>query len=409
MRYAVIAAVCLFGSGGMSFAADNRNVVAQDLCKTLSSVVTTQARGTNAVFVRSYETGTDDIKLPDGLSTSAFTYDNALAAVALVTCGDVASAALIGNALSAAVAKDRTFSDGRVRNAYRAGPVADGKIQLPGWWDSAKNLWGEDPAQNGTSSGNVAWAAIALLTLHEATNNAAYLADTERLFDWLVKNTATERGFTGGVHGYDPQQVRLMWMSTEHNVDVNAVALWLHRLTGNEKYADAAAQARRLVASAFRTDHFLLGTTSDGGFADKEAFALDAQLWPWMAIGDAPPQWRDALGFAEKQLGVDGGFDFNGDRDGVWVEGTAQAALGYRIAGQAARSDELVRGLMQDRSSSGLLNATRQSRITTGLSIDPSAGTTADFFYYKRPHLGATSWAAIAALAWNPFTGRKLN
>jgi hypothetical protein len=54
-----------------------------------------------------------------------------------------------------------------------------------------------------------------------------------------------------------------------------------------------------------------------------------------------------------------------------------------------------------------LLNATRGARLTTGLSIDPT-GSVPDFFYYKRPHLGATAWAALAETGWNPFTGEKV-
>lgn len=46
--------------------------------------------------------------------------------------------------------------------------------------------------------------------------------------------------------------------------------------------------------------------------------------------------------------------------------------------------------------------ATREPRITTGLAIGP-ASTSADAYYYRRPHLGATAWAALAALQRNPF------
>jgi hypothetical protein len=114
------------------------------------------------------------------------------------------------------------------------------------------------------------------------------------------------------------------------------------------------------------------------------------------------------LHFAETHLAVDGGFDFDGDRDGVWVEGTAQAALAYRIAGDVDRSEQLLNGLQGDRAPSGLLYATRSERLSTGLSIDPTK-TVADLFYFKRPHLGATAWAALAAMGWNPFVGKKVD
>jgi len=377
-------------------------------CAPLASAASAQLARAKAGFIRSYDRGADERALPEGLASSAFVYDNAVAIIALVACGDGDTAAVIGNALSKALHHDRTFTDGRLRNAYRAGPMDDGPPLLPGWWDARQKLWAEDAAQDGTSTGNVAWAALALLTLHEATGQGSYLADAERLIDWTIANVSSGEGFLGGFHGYDPQQTRLTWMSTEHNVDVYAAATWLSRLTAKQEYAAAATEARRFLGRAFASDHFLLGTKPDGSLADDRMQALDVQLWPWMAVGDAPLQWRSALKFAETHLAVDGGFDFNDDRDGVWVEGTAQAALAYRIAGDPVRSLQLLTSLQADQAPSGFLNAARPARITTGLSIDPNAAD-ADFFYFRRPHLGATAWAALAALAWNPFTGKRVD
>ena len=379
-------------------------------CAPLANAVTAQAAGSEAGFVRSYEHGQDESALPAGLASTAFVYDNALAAIAMVACGNVRGATIIGNALSLAARHDRTFADGRLRNAYRPGPVGEGAAALPGWWDAKQNIWAEDPAQDGTSTGNVAWAALALLTLHQATNQGSFLADAKHLIDWVIANTASGSGFSGGFHGYDPQQVRLTWISTEHNVDIYAAATWLFRLTGEQKYADAASQARQFLQRAFNRHYFLLGTKPDGSLADTGLLALDVQLWPWMAIPDAPPQWRSGLSFAAAHLAVPGGFDFSGDRDGLWVEGTAQAALAYRIAGDPTRSAQLLAGLEAERTPSGFLNATREARVSTGLSLDPTGkGAEADFFYFRRPHLGATAWATLAALAWNPFTGKKVD
>lgn len=383
--------------------------VAAAFCNGLKSAVASQVSGEDAVFVRSYQLASTESKLPDGLSTSAFVYDNALAVIALVACGDVTGARSIGNALSRATQDDRSFSDGRVRNAYRAGPVGRGAPNLPGWWDHRAQHWAEDPAQDGTSTGNVAWAALSLLTLHDATGDAQYLKDAGRLVDWIIANTScADNGFCGGYHGYDPAQVRLTWSSTEHNVDVGAASHWLYRLTQDQRYADADRQSQLLVGKAFQNDHFLLGTKPDASLADGRLLALDVQLWPWMSRNDAPAAWRRAFGFAEAHLAVDGGFDFNGDRDGVWVEGTAQAALAYRITGDLRAADRLLESLTSDQTASGLLNATRKSQLTTGLSIDPTSSIP-DFLYFRRPHLGATAWAVLAATGWNPFTGQKVN
>ena len=55
----------------------------------------------------------------------------------------------------------------------------------------------------------------------------------------------------------------------------------------------------------------------------------------------------------------------------------------------------------------GLLFATREARITIGLATGTAAA--ADFYYYRLPHVGATAWAALAALDFNPFVagGRR--
>jgi hypothetical protein len=410
MRRSIATILCIATMTSSAAASGDPESQRARYCAPLADAVTSQAAGAKAVFVRSYEHGADETRLPAGLASTAFVYDNALAVIALVACGNVTSATTIGNALSFAVRNDRSFADGRVRNAYRAGPVGEGPPALPGWWDGKQNIWAEDPAQDGTSTGNVAWAALALLTLHQATKQESFLADAERLIDWVIANVSSGSGFRGGFHGYDPQQVALTWISTEHNVDMYAAATWLFRLTNEQKYADAASQARRFLERAFDRDHFLLGTKPDGSLADPGMLALDVQLWPWMAIPDAPTQWRSGLNFAATHLAVKDGFDFNGDRDGLWVEGTAQASLAYRIAGDPRRSAQLLMTLEAERTPSGFLNATREARVSTGLSIDPTGtGTEPDFFYFRRPHLGATAWATLAAMAWNPFTGRKVD
>ena len=410
MKRTVITIVCIATISNAMAANGGPESQRGHYCAPLADAVASQAAGAKAVFVRSYERGEDESRLPAGLASTAFVYDNALAVIALVACGDVTSATTIGNALSLAAHSDRSFPDGRVRNAYRPGPVGDGAPALPGWWDDKQKIWAEDPAQDGTSTGNVAWAALALLTLHQATKQQSFLVDARHLIDWVIANLSSGNGFRGGFHGYDPQQVPLTWISTEHNVDVYAAATWLFRLTGERKYADAASQARRFLERTFDVDHFLLGTKPDGSLGDSGILALDVQLWPWMAIPDAPAQWRSALNFAATHLAVKDGFDFNGDRDGLWVEGTAQASLAYRIAGDPRRSAQLLTTLEANRSPSGFLYATRETRVSTGLSIDPTGtGTEPDFFYFRRPHLGATAWATLAAPAWNPFIGRKVD
>lgn len=390
--------------------AQERHALAAPLCKAITSAV--DAAGAGAVFVASYRAGPQEKALPPALAHSAFTYDNALAAIALVACGDVARARRVGDALLHAVGNDRTFKDGRLRNAYRAGPVVKGPPALPGWWDADQKLWAEDAYQDGTATGNVAWGALALLTLDAAAPEAGYRAGARQMLDWITAKTTDRRppaGFSGGVDGFDGQQTALRWKSTEHNLDVHAVAAWLHRLEGNPGDAHAAALARSFLDAAFAAERgmFRLGTTPDGALQPTDRTALDIQLWPLLGVADAPQAWHRAVDYAERELAVPGGFDFDDDRDGLWIEGTAQAALTLRALGRTNDAFRILDGLEAQIAPSGLLFAAGIPRLTTGLAVGPnSIGN--DFYYFRRPHLGATAWAVLAATGWNPFTGRRV-
>jgi hypothetical protein len=383
--------------------------LAPPLCASLSRSV--ESLGNGPVFVTSYRPLETEHGLPLPLSTTAFVYDNALAAIALIACGHTAEATQIGRAIAEGIDRDRRFRDGRIRNAYRAGRVPDGPLLLPGWWDTSNQLWAEDAYQDGTATGNVAWAALALLNVHAATGEAWALDGAERLASWMssVAGGPGPAGFTGGLHGFDDAQVRVPWKSTEHHADIAAVAHWLHRLTGKQVYADMEATARGFLVRMFDQEAggFRIGTLPDGSLSPIERIAMDAQVWPLIAVSDAPAGWRRALDLIDTRLAVPGGYDFNGDRDGLWAEGTAQAALVQKAMGRASPADRLLDSLAQLQSSDGWLRATNVPRLTTGLAIGPDSKGD-DFFYYPRPHLGATAWAVLAAEGWNPFTGGRV-
>ena len=83
------------------------------------------------VLIRSYDT--DDIHL----SNSAYTYDNALAAMAFISSGDKADAEEILDAFVYVTEHDR-YKPGMIRNAYAADTVYyynnGDSVKLPGWW-----------------------------------------------------------------------------------------------------------------------------------------------------------------------------------------------------------------------------------------------------------------------------------
>jgi hypothetical protein len=378
--------------------------VALQACAALATRVDAYP-GSGPVFLRSY----DDVPSSDkasepALRTAAFTYDNALAVIALIACADRAQALRVGEALRLAATAHT-----RLRNAYRAGAVSD-KVLPNGWWDAKQNRWIEDASQDGTATGNVAWAALAMLALDDATGDTRWREAAQGLATWVVDNTKDSRGaggFSGGVYGFDDKPQKVLWKATEHNIDLLAV---FERLAGNrvaDDWAKLAVVARHFLLAQWdsASGHFVIGTLPDGVTPNRGTSALDVQLWA-LLLPNAPHEWQRALNYAEREHHVSGGFDFNADRDGLWLEGTAQAALVYRLLGREHDAQELFATIAAQFSAGGLLYATREARITTGLAISNDS-TSADFYYYRRPHVGATAWAALAARSWNPFVVRE--
>ncbi len=374
------------------------STVAAKSCAALKSRVDS-IPGHGPLFLRSYDAaqGVGEPQEP-ALKTAAFVYDEALAVIALIGCDALPEASRVGEALRVAATTDT-----RLRNVYRAGAVGE-KVLRNGWWDEAQKRWVEDPYQAGTATGNVAWVALALLALHDATHDPKWLGAARGLGRWIVANESDARGaggFRGGLNGFDESPQPLDWKSTEHALDLVAVFDWLAAVDrGSDDWKGRAADARAFVDSQWddREGYFTIGTGIDGVRANLQSSALDVQIWSQL-VPQAQPRWKRALAYAEREHGVDCGFDFNADRDGVWLEGTAQAALAYRVRGDRAAADLRLGCVAREFSRNGYIYATREPRITTGLA--------GGAYYFRLPHLGATAWAALAALDRNPYVAAR--
>ena len=90
-----------------------------------------QRRTGNQRSLASYRKGSDEEDVPPALRSSAFSYDNALAVIALLSCDEEEAARQIADAFLIALIADRSFQDGRIRNAYRAGMVKERPVLLP--------------------------------------------------------------------------------------------------------------------------------------------------------------------------------------------------------------------------------------------------------------------------------------
>jgi hypothetical protein len=329
---------------------------------------------------------------------AAYSYDNALAGLALLAAGHPAEAARIADGFVIAQTHDRFWHDGRLRNAYRAGAVsAGGIVALPGWWDAAQNKWLEDPYQVGSESGPMAWLVLLWLALADrGINDTIYRAAAHLAALWLSQNLLAPAGFYGGFFGFEPNPEKLTWVSTEQNTDL-AVTF------GKMGMATASAHARLFVASMQERDRALFnaGLTPDG--AVNHLIAADANIWPYLAglsDGAKPDQAINALA---QPPAAPRGIGFSSASDGIWCEGSAFAALALRVAGQPDEAARFGAMLAKNFGDKNLIFATVLPRISTGLTIGPGSASP-KFVYFRRQSLSATSWSVLAALDVNPLS-----
>lgn len=367
----------------------------------------------HAPFVfRSFEPAPGGKALDPALSNTGFTYDNALAAIALFACGKESEALRVADALLLAVTRDRHYRDGRLRNAYRSGPVASEAeaMALPGFWSAANKAWIEDDYQVGSATGNLAWAALALLSAHERAGNPSYLQAATKIMRWIDANTKDggDVGYTGGTFGHEPSPAKLDWKSTEHNLDVYAAADWLAECEEEKDWQVMRDKARRFLDAMWNEQQgrFYVGSLPGSNSPNSSQSGIDSELWPILAVPEFRSRAERVLQWVDRHYAVGEGFDFNDDRDGIWLEGTAQAALAFRRAGDTGRAEALLSTIAAQISSDGLVYATVGQELTTGLMIGPTS-TSADFKYFRLPHVGATAWAILAAKDWNPFVRKS--
>ena len=370
------------------------SAMAADACATLARQVDDAGQG--AVFVASYPTATDK-----ALKNVAFLYDNAAAALALIGCSDTPHAARIGDAILAALDHDRFWKDGRLRNGYLAGPVGN-PAKLGGWQAGAN--WAEDGYQAGSDTGNLAWAMLALLGLHRSGAGDKCLRGALRIAAYVERSFAAP-GFTGGTFGGEPKPQVNSWKSTEHNIDLAAAFARLADVTHDPHWAMRAAQARALVTAMWdrRCGCFAAGTGLDGKTPNR-FLALDAQLWPLLALPGGAGRYGAALKTARAKMTRGDGFTYSEAGKAVWTEGTAQAALLASLMGQLHQAARLLATVERARTPDGsYFAADRDTDTGFRLDTDPTQART----YFHMPHLGALAWVALAQRRFNPFTGTR--
>jgi hypothetical protein len=371
-----------------------------------------------------------------GLPGIVQVYDQALVLLAFLARGqpdDLRRAELIARALVEAQHKDRTFKDGRLRNAYASGELIDphfGTTRIPGAYDQSAQRYFEDENAVGSDTGNMAWAALALVqadALLPIRDGRPYLDAALSLARWIAKNTEVDDalgGYSAGLQGFEqaagvPEgQQRKTYRATEHNIDLGALFEHLAEAVGPETpdgrhWSARAAHARSFV-DKMRNDtaeaHHLWTGTGNTTAINTSVIPLDAQTWAVLGTRE-PGGYSGALDWAMKnctEKGLHDAFDFNcNDGDGTWWEGTAQVAAALhwlkRDRDAVPILARLRDGQLKSNAASGALPAASRCALTTGFDQSFRSGKTVPWVYPNWPHIGATAWFIFAALGVNPY------
>jgi hypothetical protein len=144
-----------------------------------------------------------------------------------------------------------------------------------------------------------------------------------------------------------------------------------------------------------------VGTKEDGK-THNPYLALDAQIWPLLAIPGAAARYANAVTTAKANLSQKGGFAYSEAKEGLWTEGTAQVALYLTLAGRNAEAQELAPAIAAMRTPDGSYYASSIEELPTGFMLETDPTQPRQYFHIA--HLAALSWVAIASRRYNPFT-----
>ena len=307
--------------------------------------------------IASYET--DDPLL----SVSSYTYDSAIAALALMSEGDYETASKILDAFAEGMKNDAQHEN-RFRNAYMAGNAAT----PPGYWNNEQGAWLQDAFQVGTGTKSSCAAAVALLTYHKAVPNEQYLNTAVTAIDWVIGNCQDGNpGFTAGFTGWKSENAYtdLTYKSTSDNLWMASACSMLAKATGWSKYSEAASSAGQFVTEKMYSagdSRFFQGTADDGVTPVTNLVLTDVQALAELCLGDDSGMDNIAMCRAG-----DGGYAYdNSNVSGSWLEGTAMAALALKEIGEGEKADASLSMMEKLQLPSGIFPQASVPELKTG-------------------------------------------
>ena len=322
------------------------------------------------------------------------------------------------------------YDDALVIDAYLAERTADGRARAQAIGDSMLSALAQSapqggglydeyipaplyvpadvqPASGSRTTGDAAWAGNALVQLYAATRVPSYLSGAENMAGWIQANSADPRGQGGYTGGYANSGTRLLWKSTEQNIDVYAFFSLLGRESGLATWAALAGTARKFIVSMWNpgAGRFSLGTLTDGVTTNDNPQAEDVNSWSYLALQS--PAYAASVGWDARNLAsatgkLRGVSICPGDRTGVWFEGTAHLADALKARAQPGDSAQAAAYLTD------IAYAQAHGPNENGLGImaaskDGLTDCEGDSVYASL-HTGTTAWYILAARGTNPLS-----
>jgi len=400
------------------------------------------ASGSTVRLVQSYSDG--------GLGATAFTYDNAVSINAYLVRGgadNLARAEVLGKGLIYAQSTNFPINDGRFAQAYfvnKANPDGSGAYITPA---------GFPFYFYSSSTGDQAWAGMALVQLYHRTGDKDYLTAALKVANWIVLNTYNTFGAGGYSFGTYINQFNQSvpspnGKSTEGNIDAYAFFSMLADVTDNgaaqngTSWKSLAKHALVFVKAMYNSTggYFYTGTLGDQITINPSPIPEDCQTWSYLALLDN--HYKHTIDWALNNLettdtsasphsSLTGSETITGmvfdtasltttadDPTAVWLEGTSHtiAALIARIiAGNESLSSRytdlgtveyFIENCEKAQAELGAGQTVNGIPIPLGEGLVAATSvmdTGFGYSYGPSLHIGATGWYLIGVQGGNPF------
>jgi hypothetical protein len=315
------------------------------------------ARITPGGLIDSYEDN-DDI---------AYTYDQALAAIAFALRHDIAHARKTLDALQS--------------------------MQRPdGAWYTAYYCHSHEVQQTYQHAGPILWVTLAIAHYERATGDLTrYRATALNALRWVLQFQQADGGINGG---YELDGSLVPWCSTEHNQDAYGA------LTYFGLHNEAAAVKSFLDNQTWdRVNQRFMGGRGD------PRDPLDVNAWGIAALGASGPHaYANSLDYAllchrsiqsimhgNQRITIDG-FDFNSDKDDIWFEGQSEMALAFKLLGREAEADHFI----------GEIIKIQQADGGTGVRYSLKGSYNDYWTMADTKSVSASAWLIFAIYGFNP-------